>query len=105
MFIALDWELYLTYKDYFWRLYFWTFRTKNGRFLIIFKTTHRVIFTKPRVVKAAFQNIGDYIDLNVIFLAMWFLSIFLNSDLGVLREARWTGLFFFSVPARSHACI
>ena len=34
---------------------------------------------------------------------MWFLLIFLNSDLCVLREARWTGLFFFSVPARSHA--
>ena len=34
---------------------------------------------------------------------MWFLSIFLNSDLCVQREARWAGLFHFSVPARSHA--
>ena len=34
---------------------------------------------------------------------MSFLSIFLNSDLCVLREARWQA--FFSVPARSHAFI
>ena len=34
---------------------------------------------------------------------MWFLSIFLNSAVGVLREARWIGLFLFYVPARSHA--
>ena len=35
---------------------------------------------------------------------MWFLSIFLNSDLCVLREARWTGLLF-SGPVHSHAYI
>ena len=32
MFIALDWEFYFTYKDHFWRLYFWTFSTKMGVF-------------------------------------------------------------------------
>ena len=34
---------------------------------------------------------------------MGVLSIFLNSHLSVLREARWTGLFLFFAPARSHA--
>ena len=34
---------------------------------------------------------------------MGVLSIFLNSDLCVLREARWTGLLLFLALARSHA--
>ena len=34
---------------------------------------------------------------------MGVLSIFLNSDLSVLRDARWTSLFLFFAPARSHA--
>ena len=53
-------------------------------------------------LKLRLKNIESYIDFNVI-LQWEFCRLFQNSDLSVLREARWTGLFLFFAPARSHA--